>query len=120
MPVDEAARLVIGSSLTTENGGPLTVVPAEPTRWRARLDGLRELGIKFLPDSEWVSLLRASKSEENEVVLNFLGMDGYDDGAEELPESNPADHGGLLIGAALSPESLYRYCETVLRQEASP
>ncbi|MGD0066707.1 MAG: amino acid adenylation domain-containing protein, partial [Streptosporangiaceae bacterium] len=119
MPVDEAARLVIGSSLTTENGGPLTVVPAEPTRWRARLDGLRELGIKFLPDSEWVSLLRASKSEENEVVLNFLGMDGYDDGAEELPESNPADHGGLLIGAALSPESLYRYCETVLRQEAS-
>jgi amino acid adenylation domain-containing protein/thioester reductase-like protein len=118
MPVDEAARLVIGSSLTTENGGPLTVVPAEPTQWRARLDGLRELGIKFLPDGEWVSLLRASESEENEVVLNFLGMDGYDDGTEDLPESDPADHGGLLTGAALSQESLYRYCETVLRQEA--
>jgi amino acid adenylation domain-containing protein/thioester reductase-like protein len=120
MPVDEAARLVIASSLMTENGGPFTVVTAEPTRWRAQLDGLSGLGIKFLPDSDWVSLVRASESEEHEVILNFLGLDGYDNGAEELPRRNPADHGGLLMGPSLSSESLYRYCETVLRQEASP
>jgi len=110
----------LASSLTTENGGPFTVVAAEPTRWRAQVDGLRELGIKFLPDSDWVSLLRASESDEHEVILNFLGLDGYDDGAEELPRSDPADHGELLMGPALSSESLYRYCESVLRQEASP
>jgi hypothetical protein len=119
MPVDDAARLVIASSLTTENGGPFTVVAATPTRWRAQLDGLRELGIKFLPTSDWVSLVRASESEEHEVILNFLGLDGYDDGADELPGSNPADHGGLLTGPALSAESLYRYCEAMLRQESS-
>jgi thioester reductase-like protein len=119
MPVDEAARLVIASSLSTENGGPFTVVAAEPTRWRAQLDGLRELGIEFLPTRDWVGLLRASNSEEHEVILSFLGLDGYDDGAAgRLPPSNPADHGGLLIGPALSTETLYRHCEAMLRQEA--
>jgi len=121
MPVDEAARLVIASSLTTENGGPFTVVATEPTQWRAQLDGLRELGIEFLPNRDWVSLLRASESEEHEVILNFLGADGYDDGTDgagELPPSNPADHGGLLIGPTLNAESLYRHCEAMLRQEA--
>jgi amino acid adenylation domain-containing protein/thioester reductase-like protein len=120
MPVDEAARLVIASSVTTENGGPFTVVATQQTRWRAQLDGLRELGIKFLPTSEWVSLLRANESEEHEVILNFMGLDGYEDDADELPHRDPADHGVLLTGPALSAESLYRYCETVLRQVASP
>jgi hypothetical protein len=90
---------------------PPTARTPERTRWRAQLDGLRELGIKFLPDSEWVSLLRASDSEEHEVILNFPGMDGYDNGGEELSRANAPDHGGLLMGPALSPESLYRYCE---------
>ena len=118
MPVDEAARLVIASSLATANGGPVTVVAAEQTHWRAQLDGLRDLGIKFLPTSEWVSLLRASESEEHEVILNFLGLDGYDDAAGELPSRDPAEHGGLLAGPALSPDSLYRYCEAILSQGA--
>jgi hypothetical protein len=53
------------------------------------------------------------------VILSFLGLDGYDDGAAgRLPPSNPADHGGLLIGPALSTETLYRHCEAMLRQEA--
>jgi amino acid adenylation domain-containing protein/thioester reductase-like protein len=120
MPVDEAARLVIASALATENGGLFTVVTPERIRWRAQLDGLRELGIKFLPDSEWVSLLRASESEEHEVILNFLGLDGYDNGTEELSRGDAPDHGRLLMGPALSSESLYRYCETVLRKESSP
>jgi amino acid adenylation domain-containing protein/thioester reductase-like protein len=118
MPVDEAARLVIASSLSTENGGPFTVVAAEPTRWRAQLDGLRELGIEFVPTRDWAALLRASRSEEHEVILSFLGLDGYDDGAAPLPPSNPADHGGILTGPALSAETLYRHCEAMLRQQA--
>jgi thioester reductase-like protein len=120
VPVDEAARLVITSSLTTENGGPFTVVAAEPTSWRAHIDGLRDLGIEFLPTREWASLLRGSESEEHEVILAMLGLDGYDYDVGTSPPpapGNPADHGGVLTGPALSKESLYRYCAAILSQE---
>jgi myxalamid-type nonribosomal peptide synthetase MxaA len=115
MPVDEAARLVIETSLRRPDGGQFSVVTdGGAASLLGMVDMVREAGypIGVKPVPEWVDDLRARGSEENEVVLTVLGMAGGGQdlaGVEIVILEDPASFGELLTGPGVDASTLGKY-----------
>ncbi|WP_433337823.1 amino acid adenylation domain-containing protein [Spirillospora sp. CA-294931] len=116
MPVDGAARAVTGAALADPDGGPFTVVTeGGPITLRGMVEVVRAAGVPVAlnPVAEWVEKVRAAGSEENEVMLGVLGLNGeFDPGGEHVVYEDPAGFGGLIEGPRVSAETIGRYLAT--------
>jgi amino acid adenylation domain-containing protein/thioester reductase-like protein len=125
IPVDEAARLVIATSLRRPDGGRFSVVTdGGAASLLGLVDMVREAGfpIGVKPAGEWVDHLRAAGSEENEVVLTVMGMAGAGQGdlagAEIVIFEDPESFGELLTGPQVDVSTLGRYLASSAGQTA--
>jgi amino acid adenylation domain-containing protein/thioester reductase-like protein len=119
MPVDEAARLVVAASRDERRSGPYAIVTeGGPITMHEMVDVVRSGGVpvQVKPVAEWVEQVRATGSEEHEVVLSILGLaDAELDPAlitgERVIYEDPASFGGVLTGARTEPSIIHRYLD---------
>jgi thioester reductase-like protein len=117
IPVDEAARLVIATSLSRPDSGPFSVVTAGgPISLLDMVEVIRGEGfpVTIEPVADWVDQVRASGDEENEVVLGILGLadsrlDLGRTAGVHVVYSDPASFGELITGPRLQISTLCRY-----------
>jgi len=123
IPVDEAARLVIATSLSRPDGGPFSVVTPETNSWRSALEVVKNSGfdIAINPTAVWVDCLRAGGSAEHEVVLSVLagGLDlGATNSEPVVVFEDPASFGGQIMGPHIDASTLRRYLFNSARRTA--
>jgi thioester reductase-like protein len=115
VPVDEAARLLIADSCSRLDGGRFSLLTPEATSWSSIVGLLRDAGyaMPVKPNPEWAKTVRAYGSEENNLVLETLGLDGDpEDGAEENNEVDLDDalaFGEVLTVPQVSEQTVLRY-----------
>jgi nonribosomal peptide synthetase DhbF len=117
IPVDEAARLVVATSLRRPDGGPLSVVTAGgPISLHGMLDVVRDAGfpVAVEPAALWAKQLAMAGAEENEVVLSLLDLAGAGAGLGHAPGpqvlyEDPEGFGELVTGPRLDPSTIRRY-----------
>lgn len=117
IPVDEAARLVISTSLAEPEASRFSVVTPEPTTWRDVMGLVRAAGFQIMLKSagEWAEQVRASDSEEHHVVLSTIALSGDDRDARWDDDftvyEDPEAFGQLLTGPSLDAATLNRYLQ---------
>jgi nonribosomal peptide synthetase DhbF len=127
IPVDEAARLVVATSLHDPNGGPFSVVTPQTNAWHDVLEVARDSGFDIVikPTAEWVDFARAANSAENEVILGVLDMAGGLDLTEANPEpavlfDDPAKFGEQIMGSHVSAASVRSYLLQLASTASAP
>jgi amino acid adenylation domain-containing protein/thioester reductase-like protein len=118
IPVDEAARLVIATSLSRPNGGPFSVVTAGgPVSLSGMAAVIKDAGFLVTrePTADWVDRVkRSAAAEENEVILAVLGMASGAPDPVDTPEvifiyDDPAEFGELITGPNVDVSIIRRY-----------
>ena len=110
IPVDDAARLVVGASLRSPDGGPLSVITPETKSWRGTLEMLQKAGVDIAvkPPAEWADELRATDTEEYEVILGVIGDAGRDREPIVVFE-DWASFGERIVGPHVDEQTLRRH-----------
>jgi thioester reductase-like protein len=117
IPVDEAARLVVRTTLEDPDAGLYSVVTDEATAWSAVVRLCVESGLATVTSpAHWAELVRRGGSAENEVILRLNGLDEREseqDDEPDAPYGDPAAFGRVVTGPRVSDASLLAFLRGV-------